>query len=633
MLEYWQRKQLKDGCVTSRNIPQDAYRALFENSMDAVFLTISDCSIVAANPAACAMFGMTETELCLAGRDGLVDTADPGLSVFLEERKRAGKARGELRYKRKNNSTFVGDVSSVILDDGQRVFVIIHDITEQKQVEEALRRSEERYQLVNRATNDVIWDWDLTTDTIYRGGAMQIAFGYAEGEFPPTLDTWSDHLHSEDRDRVVKGLFAAIRGEDEHWSDEYRFRRKDGTYSNFLDRGFILRDSSGKALRMIGSMLDISDRKRLEAERDRLASQLEAIIEFLPAGVVLYGPEGEILLLNPTAEILCGYPPDVKQLSLAERHTPGSKITPDGEPIPFERLPIARALKGEIVQTETIGNTHPDGRFLWLSVSASPIYSTDGQLQGAVMACLDISRLLQLQEEKESYLHTITHDLRTPLTVIQGHAQMLRPEIEEADLGEISLINIDAIETACTQMTGMIKDLSAVARLESGKLELQREVIDLVRFVADYLRRTQVAMDVSRVFAEIPSGLPPVWADPRSVERCLGNLLSNALKYSNEDAPVRLRARQEENLVVFTVEDQGPGIPPEDLSHIFDRFFRSGDAKKKGLGLGLFITRSLVEAHGGHIWVESEPGHGSKFQFSLPIAGPDISVKEESELP
>ena len=125
-----------------KNFPLEAYRPLFENSLDAVFLTIPDGRILAANPAACTMFGMDEKELCAAGRNGIVDTTDPTYLILLKERQREGKVRGELIYKRKDGSTFVGDTSSVILDAGQSAFVIVRDISEQKEAEKRLLEKE-----------------------------------------------------------------------------------------------------------------------------------------------------------------------------------------------------------------------------------------------------------------------------------------------------------------------------------------------------------------------------------------------------------------------------------------------------------------------------------------------------------
>ena len=131
----------------------------------------------------------------------------------------------------------------------------------------------------------------------------------------------------------------------------------------------------------------------------------------------------------------------------------------------------------------------------------------------------------------------------------------------------------------------------------------------------------------SRLLLAIPDDLPPVQVDPARLERILFNLLSNARKYAAPDTPIHFSARRQQHEVVVSITDQGQGIPAEELPHIFDRFYRTTRGRKvEGIGLGLYITRRLVEAHGGRIWVESEVGKGSTFTFTLPIAGRSETV-------
>ena len=130
-----------------------------------------------------------------------------------------------------------------------------------------------------------------------------------------------------------------------------------------------------------------------------------------------------------------------------------------------------------------------------------------------------------------------------------------------------------------------------------------------------------MTLAVARIVTDISPDLPPVAADYDRLERIILNLLSNALKYSPDGSPVTIRAHRQENTIVIAIADQGSGIPPEEQAHIFDRFYRvKAERKAEGIGLGLYITRLLVEAHGGRIWVESQPGQGSVFSFTLPIA-------------
>jgi PAS domain S-box-containing protein len=156
---------------------------------------------------------------------------------------------------------------------------ITRDITSRKAAERALRESEERLRLVSRATNDAVWDWDLVTDELWWGEGIQQLFGYAPQDIEPGIESWHTRLHPDDRDRVIAGIRGVIDGGADFWSDEYRFRRRDRTYADIYDRGYVIRTADGRAVRMVGSMMDVTERKRVEAQLRSLAMRLDAVRE------------------------------------------------------------------------------------------------------------------------------------------------------------------------------------------------------------------------------------------------------------------------------------------------------------------------------------------------------------------
>lgn len=264
-----------------------------------------------------------------------------------------------------------------------------------------------------------------------------------------------------------------------------------------------------------------------------------------------------------------------------------------------------------------------------LAVSSIVVFTVLVFLSAWSLHRMDINRRRAefRKEYMEEYISLVSHDLRAPLTVIQGQAQLLQSRLTKAGLDRGVVRGADAIEVAAHRMNAMIQDMVDSARLEAGHLELQRQPIDLRSFVADLLERNAQAMDVARMKAGFPPDLPPVDADPNRLERVLINLLSNALKYSEAGTQVDVRTRVANGMVVVSVSDRGQGISAEELPHVFERFFRSRDARRHdGLGLGLYITRMLVEAHGGRIWVESQPRNGSTFSFSLPVSSNSSKV-------
>ncbi len=371
----------------------------------------------------------------------------------------------------------------------------------------------------------------------------------------------------------------------------------------------------------LGITVDITDRKLAEEERERLLSELNATINSTAIGFLIYNTENQITRANAAAEELLG-------LSLAEMQQPRETRMahlrvelPDGRPLMPEASPATRALRGEIVRDTELVLHPPDGRTLWVNVSAAPIRLPDGQVLGVVQTFADITALHNLQEQQKALMQMVSHDLRAPLAVIKGHGQVVSGLLGERHIDGLLQQSMQAIDRGVDRMNLMIQDLVDVTRWEGGQLELKREAVALPRYIADLLQRLSTAMEVSRIHVEMPTDLPPVSADYARLDRMLVNLLSNALKYSDPGTPVHVRAWREQDSVVLAVSDQGRGIDPEDLPHLFERFYRAkGGSKAEGIGLGLYITRVLVEAHGGQIWVDSEVGKGSSFYITLPIA-------------
>lgn len=389
------------------------------------------------------------------------------------------------------------------------------------------------------------------------------------------------------------------------------------------------------------------ERKRVESERDQLmaqlkevnqrlvvtsldakeqaelaqgqAAELDATITSVADALVIFGPEGEIVRMNPAAENILGF-------SVAERGRPEAELgsitieTPEGEPVPFAELPYCRALRGETVRNVVMSLRRSNGRPMRVSVSAAPIRTPDGRLLGAVTTFTDITAVHELQVRLQDFIHMVSHDLRNPLTIIKGHSQLLQRVMERAGQTGVERRSVESIVTASRRMNAMIEDMVDAARSESGQLHLNRRPMDLKAFLDDLLEQASGVIDTGRLQTKTQAELPAISADPDRLERILINLLTNAQKYSHPETGVLLEVACTNEGLTFSVADRGVGIAAEDLSHIFERFYRAkGATKAEGLGLGLYITKMMVEAHGGRIWAESAPGEGSTFRFTLPL--------------
>jgi PAS domain S-box-containing protein len=302
---------------------------------------------------------------------------------------------------------------------------------------------------------------------------------------------------------------------------------------------------------------------------------------------------------------------------------------PDGRPFPEEECPIYRALaRGEGCRREGEVLWRADGTSFPAEYTSSPVIR-DGRVRGAVVSFADITRRKQLEQLRDDLTHMIVHDLRTPLTSVLSGLQTLALTPLDASQGELLAIAVSGGET----LLGLINDLLDVAKMESGTLALDYGPVRPAELAAEALRQVALLAREKGVTLEDASdaggeGEVPVRADREKLLRTLVNLLGNAIKFTPPGGKVTLHAETDGGEVAgtacearFSVTDTGEGIPEEALGRIFEKFGqvetrRSG--RKMSTGLGLTFCRMAVEAHGGHIRVESEPGAGSTFSFTIP---------------
>ena len=331
---------------------------------------------------------------------------------------------------------------------------------------------------------------------------------------------------------------------------------------------------------------------------------------------------GRVLLVNRVGRKLFGIPEEADQSSLEGLRSVVDRRRADGSPLPFEDWPLNRILRGERVVEEEVIHIEPDGTERHLLFSGSRVAGQGGEGYLGIQVYRDVTKLRQLEQTRDDYLRAVSHDLRNPLTAILGNAQMLQRVLEKAGLNEGTAGKAaQAIVTNSQRMRGMLTDLADMGRLEAGQVNLDAVPVDLPTFAINLKGRLAGPVETERIWVEVPEDVPLVKVDVDQLERILRNLLSNAVKYSTEGTPITVTMTNRDGQVLTAISDRGPGIPPEDAGKLFDRYYRTHSARQQrgGLGLGLYITRMLVEAHGGRIWVESEVGKGSTFYFTLPM--------------
>jgi signal transduction histidine kinase len=277
----------------------------------------------------------------------------------------------------------------------------------------------------------------------------------------------------------------------------------------------------------------------------------------------------------------------------------------------------ARALAGETVVGFETERVRKDGRRMPIAMTLSPIRDPVGRVVGISTIERDISTLKRFQREREEWSAVVAHDLRQPAAAIRLSAESLSRSEANPNRQRV----IERIRKASDRLERMIGDLLDVSRIEAGQLAVHAEPVDLRPLVADVVALLPGVESRCRI--EIDPDAERAWVDAERLVQVLSNLLTNAFKYGDPDTPVDVSLEPVEGMVQVSVTNEGPGISPDEVPKLFSRFARTRAAQSggvPGLGLGLYICRGIVEAHGGRLWVESVPGDKTHFRFTLPRA-------------
>ncbi len=260
------------------------------------------------------------------------------------------------------------------------------------------------------------------------------------------------------------------------------------------------------------------------------------------------------------------------------------------------------------------------GKEAWVEISYGCITDADGRLAGVVHIVHDLTQRKEVERLKDEFISMVSHELRTPLHHIKGFASTLLQTDVEWD-AETRRDFLESINREADRLTDLVDKILHLSRLEADGLPMEKEWYPVGDLIDGALQRRRNLVADREVRLRLASGLPTLFVDGREIEVVLINLIENAVKYSDPGLPITLGADRQGDEVVLWVADQGMGIPEEHLERIFDRFYRVDGSGRRvaGTGLGLAICKRIVEAHGGRIWVESKPGVGSCFFFSLPV--------------
>ncbi len=510
----------------------------------------------------------------------------------------------------------------------------------QRQIaERALERSERQFLDLADAAPAMLWVTDPHGSCTFLSRGWYAFTGQSDAE--GLGFGWIDALHPEDREPARRAFILANEQRKE-FSLEHRILHADGSPRWVIDAGRPRFAADGAFLGFVGSVLDITDRKRTEQILDQTQGMLSAVFEALPVGVAVANQAGELLLSN---HAMHRYLPTGVLPSLDEsRHTRWRATHPDGKAYQRHEFAAARALRGErVVPGIEMLYTGDDGEDIWTQVSAVPLLGSDSIQSGQVTVVTNIDAFKRTEaalRESEAnqralfdevtrsnrnlseFLAVLAHELRNPLAPILTGLEIMRMRSGSAD----TVANVRAvIERQVKQLSHLIDDLLDIARVTNGKVEIRKEQADLRTIVAGAVETSLPLIEQARhAFSlALPDAPLPVLADPTRVAQVIGNLLTNAAKYTPPGGNVALSVEPDGAEAVVTVADNGIGIPAEALEGLFSMFSqveRNMSHAQGGLGIGLSLVRQLVALHGGSVAAFSDgPGLGSRFVVRLPL--------------
>ncbi len=508
----------------------------------------------------------------------------------------------------------------IALADQQRRFAeqknleLSEEIHNRELVEQALTVSEERWALAANGANDGIWDWNPVTGAVFYSSRWKSLLGYDENEITSDISEKEYRIHPEDWATVNKEISRHLHGDTEHYQCEYRMLGKDGDYIWVLDRASALFDAGGRAIRVTGSMSDISERRAAGLLLEERNIQLNAIFETSPDGMVSFDAEYRVIFVNP-AFLRLTHLEATALIGLGE--TEFSRLLNEScsAHAPFRGTAALRINPPAQDRRELIELVVPGKPTLDIEMIEARSTTVS-----QILFCRDVTSEREVEQMKSEFLSTAAHELRTPMASVYGYAELLmQPGLDAATQKEFAATIFQQSELVAS----IVNELLDLSRIESrrGK-DFVIERFKLEDFVRDAI--TGCKPPDERKPPTIKRSAADLWvrADRKKMQQSLNNILSNAYKYSPAGGPVEIEFISDNERSGILVRDHGIGMTQEQLERVFERFYRADTSGRiPGTGLGMSIVKEIVELHGGKVEIHGRKDAGCEVTLWLPNAG------------